>query len=283
MYYKFHSVLSPAKLNIGLKITGKRDDGYHLLKSIFCLIDMCDIIDIQITDNHKISLIEHNQAWFYQKDLAYKAAKLLQDYSKTQFGTNIRIKKTIPSGAGMGGGSSNAATVLIILNQLWSINLSTPELAQLGVQLGADVPFFIYGKNSLVEGIGEIITQIELPKLYFVIVKPDIHIPTKEIFTNLNYSNENNVISHSTQELLNNKENDLEFIARRLYPNLEQLFNELSQYQEFGTPVMTGSGSCIYFTFYDKKIAETLANNLKIKYNIYLAASLTESTVSNCV
>ncbi|RTK93830.1 MAG: 4-(cytidine 5'-diphospho)-2-C-methyl-D-erythritol kinase [Neisseriaceae bacterium] len=285
MSYKFHRVLSPAKLNLGLKITGKRPDGYHLLKSVFCLVDMCDMIDIQITENGKISLIEHNQAWFYQKDLAYKAAALLQEHTATKFGANIRIKKLIPSGAGMGGGSSNAATVLIILNQLWETNLTTSELASLGEQLGADVPFFIYGKNALVEGIGEIITPIEIPQMYFVIVKPEVHISTKDVFTSLNIAQNNcdtkNNISIS--ELITQRENDLEKVARSIYPDLEQLFSELNNYKnEFGIPVMTGSGSCVYFTFHDKKDAEHLANKLKMKYNTYLAASLTESTVSNC-
>ena len=178
MYYQFHSVLSPAKLNLGLKVIGKRPDGYHLLKSVFCLIDLYDKIDIQITLNGKVSLIEHQQAWFYQKDLAYKAAILLQEYSGCTKGANIKIKKVIPSGAGMGGGSSNAATVLIILNHLWETGLTTDELLGLGAQLGADVPFFIRGRNALVEGIGEIITPIELPELYFVIIKPDFHAPT---------------------------------------------------------------------------------------------------------
>lgn len=278
MYFQFHSVLSPAKLNLGLRIVGKREDGYHLLKSVFCLIDLCDMIDIQITQNGKISLIEHNQAWFYQKDLSYKAAILLQKVTGSKLGANIKIKKVIPSGAGMGGGSSNAATVLVILNQLWNTGLSKAQLMELGLQLGADVPFFIQGKNALVEGIGEKITPIEIPETYFVIIKPKFHIPTREVFTNLVV----NFDSIDTQkitinELIENKLNDLEPVVRQLYPNSNDIFSELNQY---GNAVMTGSGSCIYLSFSDKLIAKRVANILTSRYNTFLAASLPESPVA---
>lgn len=283
MRYHFHNVLSPAKLNLGLQVVGKRNDGYHLLKSVFCLTDLCDSIDIQVTDNGKISLIEHYQAWFYQKDLSYRAAKLLQETTNCQFGANIKIRKVIPSGAGLGGGSSNAATVLLVLNQLWKTGLSNQELMSLGLSLGADVPFFIQGQNALVEGIGEIITPIEIPQLYFVIVKPNFHIPTKDIFANLNLdlpALSNNI--RSIDEIMAKKINDLEPIARRIYPPLDDIFHELKQYEEFETPVMTGSGSCIYFTFNDKNYAKKLAEILSTRYNTFLAASLPQSTVAAC-
>ncbi len=279
MYYQFHNVLSPAKLNLGLRVVGKRPDGYHLLKSIFCLIDLCDQIEIQITENGKISLIEHQQAWFYQKDLSYRAAKLLQEYTSCKLGANIKIKKVIPSGAGMGGGSSNAATVLMVLNKLWKTNLSQQELIDLGVKLGADVPFFIVGKNALVEGIGEIITPIEIPQLYFVILKPDFHVPTKDIFSNLEVNFEEiNQQQITIEQLLHEKTNDLEKIVKKIYPQINDIFNDINQY---GNPVMTGSGSCIYLTFSDKNIAKKVANILSPGYNIFLAARLPVSTVAS--
>lgn len=278
MYYQFHSVLSPAKLNLGLKVIGKRPDGYHLLKSVFCLIDLYDKIDIQITLNGKVSLIEHQQAWFYQKDLAYKAAILLQEYSGCTKGANIKIKKVIPSGAGMGGGSSNAATVLIILNHLWETGLTTAELLKLGAKLGADVPFFVRGQNALVEGIGEIITPIEIPEFYFVIVKPNFHAPTKDIFAaldlNFNLRKAENI---STAQLITEKENDLEAAVRKIYPQINTIFSELDQY---GKAVMTGSGSSIYLSFTDKNLAKDVANILSPRYNTFLAASLAVSPVA---
>lgn len=278
--YQYHSFLSPAKLNLGLRIVGKRADGYHLLKSVFCFINILDKVDIQITENGKISLIEHNQAWFYQTDLSYKAAKLLQETTGCKLGANIRLRKVIPSGAGMGGGSSNAATVLIVLNQLWQTGLSQEELSKLGLKLGADIPFFIKGVNALVEGVGEIITAIEIPQMYFVIVKPSFHVPTRDIFANVNYeknfsSNDANLIT--IDELLTKKENDLEKIAKKIYPALDTLFMKLNQY---GKPVMTGSGSCVYLSFFDKDEAKKVAKVLKVRYNTFLAERLTGSPVS---
>ncbi len=274
--HKFTSFLSPAKLNLGLKVVGKRHDGYHLLKSVFCLIDLYDRIEIQLTDNGKISLIEHNQAWFYQKDLAYRAAVLLQEYTgKITEGANIRIKKIIPSSAGLGGGSSNAATVLIILNQLWNARLSTEELCQLGVKLGADVPFFIAGKNALVSGIGEIIEPIELPEFHFVIIKPEFHASTKLIFENLDLNlNQINAAQYTADYLINGRENDLEMVIRKLFPETNSIFSELQQY---GTPALTGSGSCIYLCYSDKNSAKKVANILSPRYNTYLATSIPES------
>lgn len=278
MYYQFHNVLSPAKLNLGLRIVGKRDDGYHLLKSVFCLIDLCDQIEIQLTQNGKISLIEHQQAWFYQKDLSFRAAKLLQEHTKSKFGANIKIKKVIPSGAGMGGGSSNAASVLMVLNQLWETNLSCKELMHLGLQLGADVPFFIQGRNALVTGIGEIIQPIEIPQLYFVIVKPDFHITTKNVFCSLNLDFQAIREDFITaQDLIEQKINDLETVVKIIYPQINDIFSELNQY---GNAVMTGSGSCVYLSFTDKNEAKKVANILHSSYNTFLAASLPISTVA---
>lgn len=275
---QFQTFLSPAKLNLGLKIVGKRQDGYHLLKSIFCLIDLYDKIDIQVTTNGKISLIEHNQAWFYQKDLAYKAAVLLQTHTATRYGANIRVKKLIPSGAGMGGGSSDAATVLMVLNHLWQTNIDSKAMLALGLELGADVPFFINGYNALVSGIGEMVEEVQLPQLYFVIIKPEFHTATRDIYTNLalDFSKiDTDLITFDS--LLAHKENDLELVVKKLYPQINAIFSELSQY---GTPVMTGSGSAIYLAFDDKISAKRLANILAPRYNTYLVASLPVSPVA---
>ncbi len=272
---KFETFLSPAKLNLGLKVVGKRDDGYHLLNTIFCLIDLYDRIDIQITNNGKISLIEHEQAWSYKKDLSYRAANLLQEYTGTPLGANIRIKKVIPSGAGLGGGSSNAATVLVVLNQLWKTQLSDETLINLGRTLGADIPFFIYGRNAFATGIGDIFTPINLTPMYFVIVKPNFYIPTRDIFVNLNLDFEKiskNIIV--PEALLLSLENDLEPFACKLYPELNQIVNDLSQY---GKVQMTGSGSCVYLQFNDKNIAKKVAISLEVRYNTYLAEALQSS------
>lgn len=277
-YQPFQIFLSPAKLNLGLRVIGRRADGYHLLKTVFCLIDLFDQIATQITDQDKVSLVGHNQAWSYQKDLAYQAAMLLKEFSQTKLGVNIRINKLIPSGGGMGGGSSNAATILLALNQLWNINLPLEQLMTLGTQLGADVPFFIFGRNALGTGIGDQLTAIDIPETHFVIINPKFRIPTKNIFTNLKLNFDQidpNLIT--AEQLLHDKTNDLEITARQLYPQLNAIFNELSQY---GKAYMTGSGSSIYFAFNDKNMAKKLANILQARYNTYLATSLVSSPVS---
>lgn len=283
-----------AKLNLGLKVVGKRADGYHLLKTIFCLINLYDEIYINVNqDNSEISLLNHSSAWLEQDDLAYKAAKLLQKHSNIKLGANITVKKNIPIGAGMGGGSSDAATVLLVLNKLWNINLSQQELINLSLNLGADVPFFIYGKNAFAEGIGEILSPIKLKKKFFVLVLPSFGLSTKEIFANLNL-NSNNLAFHDTnvkfstlesiknnnlnpedhitpKYLLKTLDNDLEAIARKLNPELDCIFMDLKNY---ANPAMTGTGSTIYLRFDDLNSAKKVALELEKKYNSFLVSSL---------
>lgn len=273
---KFITYLSPAKLNLGLRVVGKRLDGYHILNTIFCLIDLFDQIEIQIIDIPQISLIEHNQAWTYATDLGYKAAKLLQKETGCQFGANIKIKKTIPSGSGLGGGSSNAATVLLALNHLWQLNLSQEKLIELGRTLGADVPFFIYGQNAFASGIGDIFSPISLPTEYFLLVRPEFHIPTKNIFRAL--ENISTLSSENTpiEWLLDNPHNDLQDVAVKIYPVLRNIIDDLSC---FGKPNMTGSGSVLFLRFSDLKDANKVAQEIGKSYNTYLVKSLNRSPV----
>ena len=273
---RFLSFLSPAKLNLGLKIMGKRNDGYHYIHSIFCLINLFDEIRIQIIDNSdKISIIEHQQAWHYTTDLTYKAAKLLQEYTKTTKGVNIKVKKIIPSGAGLGGGSSNAATILIVLNNLWQCNLSVDELMLLAIKLGADVPFFLYGQNAIATGIGEILSPITIPKQYFILIKPSFGIPTKTIFNNIDKI----TITHNeinSLELLSNKENDLFHIAIKIYPQLLKIKNDLSKY---GNVSMSGSGSTLFITYNNKIEAIDVYDQLKHLYNVFIVESINQSPI----
>lgn len=270
--------LSPAKLNLGLKVVGKRPDGYHLLKTIFCLIDLFDEIQIQTTNNGKISLIEHNQAWPYQTDLSFKAAKLLQEISGTKLGANIKINKTIPSGGGLGGGSSNAATVLIVLNDLWQLGMTNARLIDIGATLGADVPFFIHGHNAVASGIGEILVDIELPQQYFVLICPNFHINTAKVFNNFEYTPQD--INIDDNYLLRTLENDLLPAAIKIKPELASI---LKQLEIFGPVAMTGSGSSLFLRFdkqeIAKKIAKKIAEISQNKYNTFLVKSLVVSPV----
>lgn len=274
----FINFLSPAKLNLGLKITGIRADGYHSLNSVFCLVDLFDEIRIQITPlKDKISIIEHNQAWHYKKDLVYKAAMLLKQATGCKLGANIKVKKTIPSGAGLGGGSSNAATTLIALNQLWKTGLSSDELIVLGIKLGADVPFFLLGKNAFVSGIGEILTPIDIPEKYFVIIMPDFHLSTKHVFEQLQLEHAGNILTnYSAEYLIASGENDLLSAAIKIEPQINKIMETLKSYAK---PMMTGSGSALYLTFDEKNIAKKVAKELSTSYNTFLIKSLKTSPI----
>ena len=174
-------VLAPAKLNLFLHITGRRADGYHLLQSAFMLIDWCDLLHFERNNNGAIERVDLTQT-LPADDLIVRAARALQAASGTQFGARIEIEKNIPAQAGMGGGSSDAASTLLALNQLWALNWPISRLLTLGLQLGADVPFFLCGHNAWVEGIGEQISPLHIPAARFVVLKPNAGLPTAKIF-----------------------------------------------------------------------------------------------------
>ncbi len=173
---------SPAKLNLFLHITGRRDNGYHELQSIFQLIDLYDWLEFTQTEDHQISIDGLNSVDIEQ-NLIYKATQILKPFAKAITGLKIRIEKTIPMGAGLGGGSSNAAATLIVVNQLWQCGLTIDQLAELGVQLGADVPIFVHGRNAWAEGIGEHLTFIDLDQKQYIVLKPDCFISTQLLFS----------------------------------------------------------------------------------------------------
>ena len=173
---------APAKLNLDLRITGKRPDGYHNLESIFCLIGLYDTVYLALRDDEQIVMHTPVEGVTPEQDLAYRAAVLLQQHGGVRAGVDIWLDKQIPMGGGLGGGSSDAATVLMALNQLWQCGLSRQALIDLGVTLGADVPFFIFGRSAFAKGVGEQLTEIDLPKQWYVVVKPDVHVATAKIF-----------------------------------------------------------------------------------------------------
>ena len=172
-----HDVLAPAKLNLFLHITGRRDDGYHLLQSVFMLIDWCDTLHFDRLDGGSIER-EDLTVTLPEDDLVMRAARSLQQASGTHWGAHIAIEKQIPAQAGMGGGSSDAATTLLALNRLWGLNWPLSKLLPLGLSLGADVPFFLFGHNGWVEGIGEKIQAIPLPPARFAVLKPHAGVET---------------------------------------------------------------------------------------------------------
>jgi 4-diphosphocytidyl-2-C-methyl-D-erythritol kinase len=238
-------VPAPAKLNLFLHITGQREDGYHLLQSVFMLIDWCDTLHFEIRHDGNISR-EDISTPLPADDLIVRAAQALKNCSGVDYGAHIGIEKRIPAQAGMGGGSSDAASTLLALNRLWKLNYSQQQLIQIGLQLGADVPFFLGGHNAWVEGIGEIMTPIKLPKGQFLVVKPNAGLETKQIFSDalLKRDSETAIISGFAADAFGFGRNDLQSVAQRLCPEVTQALNWLELHGLSGR--MTGSGSAVF-------------------------------------
>ncbi len=238
-------VPAPAKLNLFLHVTGRRPDGYHLLQSVFMLIDWIDTLHFELRADTQIHRHDLG-ATLPADDLIVRAARLLQSSTGTTLGTDISIDKQIPAQAGMGGGSSDAASTLLVLNRLWKLHLPLPQLEQLGLQLGADVPFFLRGRNAWVEGVGEQITPIALPVARFCVVKPLAGVETASIFRDplLERSTKPATIAVFAADPYGFGHNDLQAVAERLCPEVTQALNLL---QAQGLQArMTGSGSAVF-------------------------------------
>ena len=242
-------VPAPAKLNLFLHITGRRTDGYHLLQSVFMLIDWCDTLNFETRLHGKLSR-EDLTTPLPDDDLVLKAARALQTATGSALGAHISIAKSIPAQAGMGGGSSDAASALLALNRLWKLNLTKLQLAHIGLKLGADVPFFIHGSNAWVEGIGDQITPIDVPKAHFLVVKPESGLSTQAIFSDpaLKRNSQNAIISGFAANPFGFGRNDLQAVAQKLSPDVNTALNWLGK-QGSGQglqPRMTGSGSAVF-------------------------------------
>jgi len=256
---------SPAKLNLFLHIVGRRSDGYHLLQSVFQLIDWCDTITLKIIPENTIRRINAIAGVPPDKDLVVRAATLLKDFCKFEGGVEIDLKKEIPIGAGLGGGSSDAATTLIGLNALWNLQLDKKTLANLGLQLGADVPFFIYGQNAFVEGIGEKIQGIELEKRDFLVIFPKQGIATASIFQDpeLTRDHAQITIDGFLASPWSDLSNDCQAVAMRICPEVKQALDWISQAAPGSEPRMSGSGSSVFAVLDPKANPAKLENLLQ--------------------
>ncbi len=255
-----HNVLAPAKLNLFLHITGRRDDGYHLLQSVFMLIDWCDTLHFDVRDDGVIEREDLNVA-LPADDLVMRAAQSLQRASGTHLGAHIAIEKHIPAQAGMGGGSSDAATTLLALNRLWHLNWPLSKLIPLGLALGADVPFFLGGHNAWVEGIGEKMTPIEVPPARFAVVKPHAGLETTKIFRSpeLQRATETATMPVFAVNPYGFGRNDLQPVAQALCPEMTEALQWLGS---FGlSPRMTGSGSAVFARIDDGVLIDSAPNN----------------------
>lgn len=238
-------VPAPAKLNLFLHITGRRPDGYHLLQSVFMLIDWQDTLHFELRADGRISREDLNVA-LPADDLITRAARLLQARTGCAQGAHIAVEKHIPAQAGMGGGSSDAASCLLALNRLWNLKLSIHELSALGLQLGADVPFFIQGRNAWVQGIGEDITPLSLPSCRLLVIKPQNGLETAKIFADSQLKRDT---KHATMAVFAADpygfgHNDLQPVAERLCPEIHQALGWLESAGLNGR--MTGSGSAVF-------------------------------------
>jgi len=254
---------SPAKLNLFLHIVGRRADGYHLLQSVFQLIDWCDTIHLKLIPQNEIRRIDPIAGLEPENDLVVRAAKLLKDFCQIESGVEISLQKEIPIGAGMGGGSSDAATALIGLNTLWNLKLNQKTLCELGLQLGADVPFFIFGKNAFVEGIGEQIQEIDLETRDFLVIFPNQGIPTISIFQDpeLTRNHGQITIDGFLASPWSDLSNDCQAVAMRICPEVKQALDWISQAAPGSEPRMSGSGSSV-FTVLDSKTNVAKLENL---------------------
>lgn len=255
---------APAKLNLGLHIVGRRADGYHELESIFTFVDWQDTLAILPRDDGRIVLHTPTTGVLPENDLTVRAAYLLRDkMGLLNKGADIWVDKAIPMGAGLGGGSSDAATVLMVLNQLWQCGLSTEELINLGVKLGADVPFFLFGKSAFVQGIGEKLQQIEVPEQWYVVVKPDVHIATAKVFSHADLVRDSLPVSEKSYTAFLPLYNDMQAVVLREYPEVREVFDELQQY---GQPLMTGSGACLFLICSSQEQAESIQKKLPERF-----------------
>ena len=240
-----HSVPAPAKLNLFLHITGRRPDGYHLLESVFMLIDWWDILHFDLLPDGELQRRDLTMA-LPPDDLCLRAARLLQQASGTDDGVCISIDKRLPAQAGMGGGSSDAATTLLALNRLWGLNWPLSRLLPLGLSLGADVPFFLRGRNAWVQGIGEQIQPLFLPAARFAVLKPEQGLETALIFKDeslIRDSSPATMADFAARPYAFGR-NDLQAVARRLCPQVDQSLEWFSR--QGLRPGMTGSGSAVF-------------------------------------
>ena len=267
------SLQAPAKLNLFLHVTGRLPNGYHTLQSVFVLIDLCDTIELNLINDGVIRRTG-DVIGQPEKDLCVRAARLLQQKFSVPLGVEINVTKRIPAGAGIGGGSSDAASTLLGLNQLWGLKLSKERLMELGPNLGADVPFFLLGTNAWVEGIGEKLTAIDVPEMTFAVVWPGVSQSTPEIFSHPLLTRDSKSFKMSILDSVNSPSewmklgrNDLEPVAKLVNPTVAKLFELLPEFR------LTGSGSAAFAQVSEEQ-AERIFKALPTDWRHFLVKSL---------
>jgi 4-diphosphocytidyl-2-C-methyl-D-erythritol kinase len=275
---------APAKLNLFLHVTGRRADGYHLLQSVFQLIDYGDSLDFELRDDDLIVRTSDLPGVPAESDLVVRALRRLQaayreKHGKLPPGVDVGIVKRLPMGGGLGGGSSDAATALMAVNHLWQAGFTTDELMALGLPLGADIPFFVFGRNAFVEGVGERMQPVATPDCCYLVIAPGIEVPTASIFCADDLTRDSKPVRitdfsrHLKTEsgLKGFGKNDLQAVATRLFPPVAEAVEWLGAY---GDARMTGSGACVFCAFADEAAARAVLAQVPPTWRAFIAGSL---------
>ncbi|PLZ03414.1 4-(cytidine 5'-diphospho)-2-C-methyl-D-erythritol kinase [Burkholderia sp. WAC0059] len=272
--------LAPAKLNLFLHITGRRPDGYHALQTVFQLLDWGDTLHFALRDDGRIARKTAVDGVPAEHDLTVRAATLLKQHTGTAAGVEIDIEKCLPMGAGLGGGSSDAATTLLALNRLWKLGLSRAELQALALKLGADVPFFVFGRNAFAEGVGEALEAVQLPRRHFLVVTPRVHVPTVAIFSEKSLTRDTSPIT-MTDFLAQQDcsegwpdsygQNDMQRVVAEKYAEVAQV---LGWFDNIAPARMTGSGASVFAAFASAAEAEAARAGLPAGWAGAVATSL---------
>lgn len=254
----FHSFPAPAKLNLMLRVVGRRADGYHLLQTAIRFIDYGDTLGFRVREDGVIARTNVVEGIDADADLTVRAAQLLREATNCPLGAEIRLEKRLPIGGGLGGGSSDAATTLLALNKLWRLGLPRARLRDLGLQLGADVPVFVFGDNALAEGIGEALEPLLMPEAWYVVLTPPVAVSTARVFAapELKRDSKKIRIQSFSADLWGN---DLEALVCREYPEVAQYLQWLRQ---FGQAMMTGSGAGVFAAFDSENAARAVLARL---------------------
>lgn len=267
---------APAKLNLFLYINGQRKDGYHELQTLFQFIDICDYLTISANLSGEITLSENIEGVPLTDNLIYKAAMLLKKIAPTNSGALIEIEKNLPLGGGLGGGSSDAATTLVALNYHWNLNLSAQKLAEMGLELGADVPVFIYGKAAIAEGVGEILSPINPIENSYLVAIPECHVATPLIFKSADLIR-NSAKQDHPQLMSQNWQNDCQPCVKNNYPKVAKVIDWLIEY---APTRLTGTGACVFSTFNSTDEAQVVLDKAPEWLHAFIAQGLNNSPLN---
>ena len=261
---------APAKLNLFLHVVGRRADGYHLLQSVFRFIDRADTVHLELRDDGRVVRESDLPGVPEARDLTVRAARLLQPYAPAGAGVTIRLDKVLPMGGGLGGGSSDAATVLLALNRMWQTDLRRQALQQLALQLGADVPVFVFGQTAFAEGVGEVLRPQNVPPAWYIVLAPSVQVPTAAIFAAPELTRDSPAIKIARFSAGMGR-NDLQPVVAECYPEVARHLEWLGH---FGEARMTGSGACVFASFATESAAREVLSQLPKTMRGFVAQGL---------